>query len=101
MHTGINYFDLSGIIKLYSEAVLEQTNLTLHGSGMIGGEIRVSVQDLQIGLSGISNLTVSGKTDNAEFNVDGMGEIDAKDLSVLKKSHKKANSFAKVRIAND
>ncbi len=98
MHTGIENLDLSGIVNLFSEDVLQQSELTINGSGIIGGQIQVSVQDLNISLSGISNMRVSGKADNAEFNADGMGKINAKDLET-NKAIKNADGFARVKLA--
>lgn len=98
MHTGIDEFELSGIVKLFSEDVLKQSELAINGSGMISGEIQVSVQDLNFDLSGISNLTVSGKADNAEFNASGLGKIDAKNL-VTNRVRKNVGGFAKVKLA--
>jgi len=99
-HTGIHEFDLSGIVKLYSEDVLKQSELTINGSGMISGEIQVAARDLQVSLSGISNLTISGKADNAELNIDGMGKISARDLAVST-MQKNADGFAKVKLARN
>ena len=96
-HTGIEHFDLSGIIKLFSEDVIQQPKLTINGSGKIRGKIQVSVKELHIDLSGISNMKVAGKADNVEFNADGMSKIKAKKLET-NRAKKNAGGLSKIKL---
>ena len=98
-HTGVDEVSMSGLISLFSEDVLNESDLTLKGSGIVKGEIEIAVENFQIDSDGITNLSISGTADSAVFNIDGMGKINAKHLNA-KSVKQHTDGFAKVKIGS-
>ena len=92
-HTGINEMDLDGFVNLISRDPIISEELEIKADGFIKGDLEVEVEDLYIDADGFVYLGVYGKADRVDFQLDGFGNIDAKDLEV-KKSRKDANGFA-------
>lgn len=98
-HTGLTNMDFDGLIKLFSESELNQSNLSIKGDGFIKGKIIVDVNNLQIDLDGFAKMTVSGKANSADFSIDGFGKIDAKDLET-KTVSKDSDGFTKIKSSS-
>ncbi|CAN0584478.1 unnamed protein product, partial [Ectocarpus sp. 12 AP-2014] len=79
-HTGISDIDLTGVIKLISDDGISNTHLTIHGNGILRGNLDVSVTDLSLDLKGISNMSVSGDADTSDLKIAGIGMINASGL---------------------
>lgn len=98
-HMGIDEVSMSGLVSLFSEDVLNQADLTLSGSGIVKGEIEIAVENFRIDSDGITNFTISGTADTANFNIDGMGKINAKGLQA-KSVQQHAEGFAKIKVGS-
>ncbi len=98
-HTGVSNLHLSGLTTIFSEDVLDNSNLTIEGSGITKGKIKVAVKNLRIDADGITNLAISGIADDAIFNIDGIGKINAKKLQT-KSVQEHSDGFAKVKLGS-
>lgn len=97
-HTGnINKMDMDGFVHMISYDPIIGSDLNLKGDGFIKGDLEVDVEDLLIDVDGFIQLTVYGKADHTELELDGFGKIDAQDLEV-KKRKKSAAGFARIKF---
>ncbi len=98
-YTEIEQLELSGLVTLVSEETIVAEKLDIQGDGIVKGDIDIETGDLRISLEGIGNITVSGKADRAELQVDGLGKINATDL-VANEFEQHADGFAKIRFGS-
>jgi hypothetical protein len=98
-HTGIDEVSMSGLVSLFSEDILNESDLTLNGSGIVKGEIEVAVENFRIDSDGITNLSISGTADNAIFNIDGLAKINTKNLNA-KSVQQHTDGFTKVKVGS-
>ena len=96
-HPGIESLDMDGLIHLYTNDPVESERLRIKGDGMIRGDIEVDVRSLQVDLDGFCTMTVSGRADESDFKLDGMGKISAHDLETREVS-KSADGLASIRV---
>lgn len=88
-HSGISDVSLTGVVTLKSEDVISQKDLVIHGDGILNGNLEVSVDNLNVDLKGISNMSISGNADTSNLKVAGIGMINAGSLKTI--SGKKAS----------
>lgn len=99
-YTDINALDLDGFVKLSSDSVLNQKELTIKGDGFIKGKLTVAVRDLRVDLDGFTRLTISGTADTADLKIDGFGKIDANDLQVSK-MRQDSDGFSRIKVRSE
>ena len=80
-HSGISDLTLTGVIKVISDDVISQNDLTIRGDGILNGDLEVSVTTLNVDLKGITHIKISGYTDTSNLKVTGIGMINATRLS--------------------
>ena len=97
-HAGIEEVEMSGLVSLFSESILDG-NFMLKGSGIVKGEIDVTVENLKIDTEGITNMKISGTADSAEININGLGKINAKKLDA-RSIKQRSDGFAKVKVGS-
>ncbi len=79
-HSGISDIALSGVVRLMSNDVISQKYFNIGGEGILNGSLKVSVDNLNTDMNGVSNIKISGYADVADLNITGIGRINAKGL---------------------
>ena len=96
-HDGIKEMEFDGLIRIDSEDIIKEREFAIDGNGIVRGKLEIDVETLKVYMNGISNLTISGKAEDARLNIDGLGKINASYLDA-KKINKRANGIARIRI---
>ena len=89
--------DLDGFVNMVSNDPLTGEELVIDADGFIKGDLEVDVEDLRIKADGFVQLGVYGKAIFADIDLDGFGNIDARDLKVDKR-RKSADGFSRVKF---
>ncbi len=97
-HPGLKGINVDGLIHVYSVDPVSSDSFSIKGDGLIRGEIEVDVQKLEVDLDGLCSMRFSGKADEANLRLDGMGRINARDLETSE-VHKSADGLTSIRIA--
>ena len=98
-HTGIEYLEAEGFVRIRTENSIEGKQLTLKGDGFIKGSLEVEVDKLRVELDGLCNLGIAGLAGSADLQLDGMGRIKAEEL-LADDVTTSAEGLAGIRIGN-
>ncbi len=97
-HTGdLRKMDMDGFVNMISHDPLSGRDLRINADGFIKGDLEVYLEDLRIEADGFISLTVFGRADNVDLNLDGFGNIDAQDLDV-QRQRRSADGFARIKM---
>ena len=72
-------------------------SLAVNGAAEISAS-DIDVSELKVLVNGAGDATISGRTVDADFQVNGAGDIDARGLEVSGHASKRAPGFAKIRL---
>ncbi len=97
-HPELKGVDVEGLVYVYSIDPVSGDSFSVKGDGLIKGKIEVDVQRLEVDLDGLCSLRFSGKADESDLNLDGMGRIKARNLETSK-VHKSADGLASIGVA--
>lgn len=97
-HPELKGIDMDGLVYVYSKDPVMGDNFSVKGDGLIRGEIEVDVKELQVDLDGLCSMTFSGKADESNLRLDGMGRINARDLETSK-VYKSAEGLSSIKVA--
>jgi hypothetical protein len=75
-------FDFSGFGKIVSENTLKGSKLRVFQSGAHSVDLDLDYDELSVDMSGVGNMALRGKTQKADLEMSGTGNIDAYDLTV-------------------
>ncbi|MDP5169624.1 MAG: DUF2807 domain-containing protein [Bacteroidia bacterium] len=76
--SGIKELSANGLAQLQLAEGLLLSTLTLTIDGVAQADIHLEVNKIQARISGVANLSLSGKTDSGLINVSGIGRYDAR-----------------------
>lgn len=88
-HTGISDLNLSGVVKLRSNDTIFQNDLVVKSEGILTGKLKVSVNNLDVNLDGLSNMNISGHADTTDIIISGLGLLNTRSLKT--RNDKKAS----------
>ena len=97
-HPELKGIDVDGLVYVYSIDPVSGDSFSVKGDGLIRGEIEVDVQRLEVDLDGLCSMSFSGKADESDLRLEGMGRINARDLETSK-VHKSADGLTSIRVA--
>jgi len=97
-HPALKGVDVDGLVYVYSIDPVSGDSFSLKGDGPIKGKIEVDVQRLEVDLDGLCSMRFSGKADESDLRLDGMGRIKARDLETSK-IYKSADGFTSIGVA--
>jgi Putative auto-transporter adhesin, head GIN domain len=76
------YLSFSGFGKVISDNTLKGSKLTIRHNGAHNIDLTVDYASIDASMSGAGNITLEGKAQNCNFEMNGTGTIDAYDLKV-------------------
>lgn len=79
--TALTEIDISGAVELKGTNVMTFNDLELGGSGASGISLNISAKKLIFNLSGASSATLVGKADRFEIDLSGASKLNALDLA--------------------
>lgn len=97
-HPELKGINVEGLVYVYSIDSISSDSFSVKGDGLIRGKIEVDVQRLEVDLDGLCSMKFSGKADESDIRVDGMGRINARHLETSK-VHKSADGLTSISIA--
>lgn len=97
-HPELKGIDMDGLVYVYSIDPVASASFSIKGDGLIRGEVEVDVQELRVDLDGLCSMSFTGKADESDFRLDGLGRINARDLETAK-VHTSADGLASIRVA--
>lgn len=97
-HPDLKGVNVDGLVYVYSIDPISGDSFSVKGDGLIRGEIEVDVQRLEVDLDGLCSMRFSGKADESNLRLDGMGKIKARDLETSK-VNKSADGLTSIRVA--
>jgi hypothetical protein len=97
-HPELKGINVEGLVYVYSIDPVSSDSFSVKGDGLIRGKIEVDVQRLEVDLDGLCSMRFSGKADESDLRLDGMGRINARDLETSK-VHKSADGLTSIRVA--
>ena len=97
-HPELKGVDVDGLVYVYSIDPVSGDSFSVKGDGLIRGKIEVDVQRLEVDLDGLCSMRFSGKANESDLRLDGMGRIKAQDLETSK-VHKSADGLTSIRVA--
>ncbi len=96
-HPELQGIDVDGLVYVNSIDPVSGESFSLKGDGLIRGAIEVDVQELSVDLDGLCSMSFSGKADDTDLRLDGLGRINARDLET-KQVRKSADGLAGIRL---
>lgn len=97
-HPELKGIDVDGLVYIYSVDPVSGDSFSVKGDGLIKGEIEVDVKELRVDLDGLCSMSFSGKADESDLRLDGMGKINARDLETSK-VYKSADGLSSIKVA--
>lgn len=97
-HPELKGVNVEGLVYIYSIDPVSGDSFSVKGDGLIRGKIEVDVQRLEVDLDGLCSMRFSGKADESNLRLDGMGRIKARDLKTSK-VNKSADGLTSIRVA--
>jgi len=97
-HPELAGVDVDGLVSVYSINPVSGDSFSIKGDGLIRGKIEVDVQRLEVDLDGLCSVKFSGKADESNLRLDGMGRIKARNLETSK-VHKSADGLTSIKVA--
>lgn len=79
-YPALNYLEIGGACKIYSEETVESDEFTLQVSGAADIEMKLETGRLQTSVSGAGNLKLSGYADEHRINLSGASHLRAENL---------------------
>jgi len=97
-HPELKGINMDGLVYVYSIDSVSGDSFSVKGDGLIKGEIEVDVQRLEVDLDGLCSMSFSGKADESDLHLDGMGKINARNLETSK-VRKSADGLTSIKVA--
>lgn len=96
-HPELKGIEVDGLVYVYTINSISSDSFSVKGDGLIKGKIEVDVRRLEVDLDGLCSMRFSGKADESDLRLDGMGRINARDLETTK-VHKSADGLTSIRV---
>ncbi|PIB31430.1 GIN domain-containing protein [Maribacter sp. 4G9] len=97
-HPELKGVNVEGLVSVYSIDPVSGDSFSVKGDGLIRGKIEVDVQRLEVDLDGLCSMRFSGKADESDLRLDGMGKIKARNLETSK-VNKSADGLTSIGVA--
>lgn len=75
-HPELKGINVEGLVYVYSVNPISSDSFSVKGNGLTRGKIEVDVQRLEVDLDGLCSMRISGKANESDIRLDGMGRIN-------------------------